>query len=102
MNSGIKKQMSSSSNSIKSEFEESKRWIDDHKSQLGWMSQDEMGALYGYYKQATLGNNKEAKPWMWELEKTAKWNYWTKLNGMSKSTAMQHYVLLVNSIKRHH
>lgn len=53
---------------------------------------EELLTLYGLYKQATEGNNKTTKPWVFELEKTSKWNAWSKNENMSKEDAQKKYI----------
>ena len=51
--------------------------------------------VYGLYKQATIGDNKTAKPWAVQVEKRAKWDAWKKQKGKSKQEAMADYVIEV-------
>ena len=55
-------------------------------------SDEELLTLYGLYKQATEGNNKTDKPWVFELEKSSKWNAWSKNEQMSKEDAQKSYI----------
>ncbi|CAJ1934559.1 unnamed protein product [Cylindrotheca closterium] len=51
--------------------------------------------LYAWYKQSTEGSldpNKTKAPRSYDLVKTAKYDAWKKLQGMSKSSAMQLYI----------
>eukprot|EP00526_Cylindrotheca_closterium_P017560 CAMPEP_0113642730 /NCGR_PEP_ID=MMETSP0017_2-20120614/22450_1 /TAXON_ID=2856 /ORGANISM="Cylindrotheca closterium" /LENGTH=311 /DNA_ID=CAMNT_0000554173 /DNA_START=132 /DNA_END=1064 /DNA_ORIENTATION=- /assembly_acc=CAM_ASM_000147 len=51
--------------------------------------------LYAWYKQATVGSldpNKTKAPRSYDMVGTAKYNAWKKLQGMSKSSAMQLYI----------
>jgi len=52
----------------------------------------ELLSLYGLYKQATEGNNKTSKPWIFELEKASKWEAWNKNANMSKEDAQKKYI----------
>jgi len=54
-------------------------------------------SYYKYYKQATEGDNTQAKPWAIQLEASAKWNAWESVKGMSKEDAMKAYVELLAS-----
>lgn len=49
--------------------------------------------VYGLYKQATKGDNNEAKPWAVQIESKAKWEAWTAEKGKSKNQAMAEYVV---------
>lgn len=53
---------------------------------------DEKLALYGYFKQATVGDNTTAKPGMFDLTGKAKWQAWTDKKGLSADEAMQKYI----------
>jgi diazepam-binding inhibitor (GABA receptor modulating acyl-CoA-binding protein) len=60
---------------------------------------DTLLKLYGYYKQATLGNNTTEKPSFLDFKGNAKWNAWTKRNSMSKLTAKVKYIKLVKQLQ---
>jgi len=53
---------------------------------------EELLTLYGLFKQATLGNNTTDKPWIFEIEKTAKWNAWLKYINLTKEEARRKYI----------
>lgn len=56
--------------------------------------------LYSLYKQATEGDNTEAGPAnAFDFVAKFKHEAWEKLKGMTKDTAMQEYVDLVNRLK---
>jgi diazepam-binding inhibitor (GABA receptor modulating acyl-CoA-binding protein) len=54
--------------------------------------------LYGLYKQATTGDNGDAKPGFSDMIGRAKWDAWNGCKGTSKDEAMQQYVDLVASL----
>ncbi len=56
--------------------------------------------LYSLYKQATTGDNTEEAPSN-PFDFVAKFKHeaWTKLKGVTKETAMQQYIDLVNKLK---
>ncbi|MCS6810341.1 MAG: acyl-CoA-binding protein [Tepidimonas sp.] len=54
--------------------------------------------LYALYKQATEGDNCSPKPSLTDLVARAKWDAWTKLQGMSRDEAMQRYAELVDRL----
>jgi len=60
------------------------------------MSDEDKLELYKYYKQSVNGDNTSSKPSMFDFVGNHKWNAWNSLNGMSKETAMQKYIDLVN------
>jgi diazepam-binding inhibitor (GABA receptor modulator, acyl-CoA-binding protein) len=54
--------------------------------------------LYALYKQATTGDNQDAKPGFGDLIGRAKWDAWTAMKGTAADDAMQQYVDLVDSL----
>ena len=48
--------------------------------------------LYGWYKQATLGDNKERQPSMFAAEARAKWSAWTRCKGIDSLGAQRAYI----------
>jgi acyl-CoA-binding protein len=56
--------------------------------------------LYSYYKQATEGDVKGARPGGFDFVAGAKHDAWSKLNGMSADEAMQNYVKQVERLNR--
>jgi diazepam-binding inhibitor (GABA receptor modulator, acyl-CoA-binding protein) len=54
--------------------------------------------LYGLFKQATLGDNTVAAPWVWQLTERAKWQAWTSRAGMSERDAKSAYVAAVAAL----
>jgi diazepam-binding inhibitor (GABA receptor modulating acyl-CoA-binding protein) len=61
-------------------------------------SNEEFLDLYAYFKQATLGDNNDKKPGMFDLKGQFKWKQWKDKEGLSKEEAMQKYVDLVNAL----
>lgn len=55
-------------------------------------------AVYSLYKQATIGDNNQEKPWAVQLEASAKWNAWNDRKGMSKKQAMEEYIKLIGEL----
>lgn len=62
------------------------------------ISNDEKLALYGLYKQATVGDNTTGAPWAVQLEAKAKWNAWTAEKGKTKEQAEAAYISLVKTL----
>jgi diazepam-binding inhibitor (GABA receptor modulating acyl-CoA-binding protein) len=56
--------------------------------------------LYSYYKQATDGDVKGARPAAFDFVAGAKYDAWAKLKGMSKDDAMQNYIKQVERLNR--
>jgi len=58
----------------------------------------EMLELYGYYKQATVGDINTVRPGMIDFAGKAKWDEWSKRKGLSKSEAEKQYVAVVKRL----
>lgn len=56
--------------------------------------------IYSLYKQATEGNNEEAKPGFTDLVARAKWDAWKKLEDTSSEDAMQQYIDLIEELRK--
>ena len=56
--------------------------------------------IYSLYKQATEGDNEEAKPGFADLVARAKWDAWKKLEGTSADDAMQQYIDLIAELRQ--
>lgn len=50
--------------------------------------------LYGFYKQATIGDCNTPKPALLEFVNKAKWESWNNLKNTSKANAMKNYIAL--------
>ncbi|XP_049610075.1 acyl-CoA-binding protein [Syngnathus scovelli] len=64
-------------------------------------SDKEVNALYGLYKQATIGDidSATARPASFHIIARRKWDSWTEKKGMSKEEAMAAYVDVVEKLK---
>ena len=54
--------------------------------------------LYGYYRQASDGDNHTPQPGAQDTAALAKWNAWSARAGMSREHAKQQYVTLISAI----
>ncbi|VEL37919.1 unnamed protein product [Protopolystoma xenopodis] len=54
--------------------------------------------LYALFKQATIGRNDNQKPSLIDFVGRAKWEAWSQLKDMSKNSASEEYVRLVESL----
>jgi diazepam-binding inhibitor (GABA receptor modulating acyl-CoA-binding protein) len=54
--------------------------------------------IYALYKQASGGDNSDAKPGFGDMVARAKWDAWNKLKGTTKDAAMQQYIDLIESL----
>ena len=48
--------------------------------------------FYGYFKQATAGPCKKAKPSIFYVVERAKWDAWNSVKHLTKADAMQAYI----------
>ena len=62
-------------------------------------SNDQLLALYAFFKQATEGDVSGARPGLLELKGRAKYDAWAGRKGLSKDEAMKKYVALVDKIE---
>jgi diazepam-binding inhibitor (GABA receptor modulating acyl-CoA-binding protein) len=91
----------SASERLRTQFDNAVKLINEGKPTKGQASSTEKLALYGWYKQATKGDNDTRKPWgiIYGPEQ-AKWARWQECRGKSKEEAMQKYVQEVANQKR--
>lgn len=54
--------------------------------------------LYSHYKQSTIGNNTNPKPFILNRVEMAKWKAWSDLNDLSKEDAMKKYIKKVKEL----
>lgn len=62
------------------------------------LDNDMLLKLYGYYKQATVGDCNTDCPAFWNVKEKAKWEAWDQHRGMKKTHGMKKYVKLVDKI----
>ncbi len=55
--------------------------------------------LYGYFKQASIGDVNTDRPGMLDFKGKAKWDNWESRKGMSKEAAEKSYIELVERLK---
>ena len=55
--------------------------------------------LYGYYKQATVGDINTEKPSFFNFKETSKWTAWEKVKGMQNIHAQGKYIKLVKDLQ---
>ncbi|XP_073332451.1 acyl-CoA-binding protein homolog 1-like [Pagrus major] len=60
---------------------------------------DELSALYGLYKQGTVGDVHFDCPGFFDIPGKAKWDAWNTQKGLSKDEAKAAYVKLVEELK---
>ncbi len=54
--------------------------------------------IYGLYKQGSQGDNTDDKPSFTDMVARAKWDAWTKCQGMSQDEAKEKYIELIESL----
>jgi diazepam-binding inhibitor (GABA receptor modulating acyl-CoA-binding protein) len=59
---------------------------------------DELQTLYGYYKQATVGDINIEKPGFLNFKEGKKWEAWNACKGVSQYDAEVKYILCVNDL----
>ncbi len=62
-------------------------------------SAPELLELYALYKQATAGDAQGSRPGMLDVRGRAKYDAWSKRQGMTQEDAMQAYVACVNTLR---
>lgn len=69
------------------------RLVKMNKSLAKNMTDDELGQLYGLYKQSTIGKCDITTPpnKLTDYKEYSKWKYWKKYDGLSKSDSMNEY-----------
>lgn len=74
-------------------FDKACDYVRDSHSKL---DSDLLVRLYGYFKQATVGECRTPKPSVLNFQALIKWKAWSKLGNISKSEAMNLYVTTLN------
>ncbi|KAF9542869.1 Acyl-CoA-binding domain-containing protein 1 [Mortierella hygrophila] len=63
-------------------------------------SNDNLLELYALFKQATVGDNNTERPGTFDFKGKAKWDAWTKKQGISKEEAEKEYIKLVAELTK--
>eukprot|EP00892_Ulva_mutabilis_P007324 jgi/Ulvmu1/4964/UM207_0008.1 len=63
------------------------------------ISNEDKLALYGLFKQGTVGDVNTDRPGMFDQKGRAKWDAWKSHAGKSKELAMTEYIKLVEDLK---
>ena len=63
------------------------------------LGNDDLLALYKYYKQATVGDCNTERPGMFDLKGKAKWDAWNSLKGVPQKEAEGKYITTVAALK---
>ncbi|KAK9837690.1 hypothetical protein WJX74_003091 [Apatococcus lobatus] len=76
-----------------------KKSAEEAKGLPNSVTNDEKLILYGLYKQATVGDVEGSKPGIFNQTGRAKWEAWEKQRGKDKKTAMEEYIMKVESLQ---
>ena len=63
-------------------------------------SNDDLLALYGLYKQGTIGDVTGSRPSVFDLKGRAKFDAWSKLRGVAQERARTDYIALVERLAK--
>lgn len=74
---------------LKSDFEVNVNYVNNLTTQP---SDNILLSLYGFYKQATVGNVNKSRPSLFNIKDRAKWDAWNANKDMSAEAAMQQYI----------
>ncbi len=80
---------------IKKNFEKA---AEDIKNSNLKLDDETMLSLYGYFKQATIGDCNVEQPGFFDLKGKAKYDAWIQNKGMNKEHAMKRYVKKVEKL----
>lgn len=86
--------------SIEKDFQEARQAIDSLTTRP---SNEELLRLYGLYKQAMLGDNRDEEPEGFDFKGIAKHRAWLENKGKSAEDAMLEYTQVANRlVKKYH
>ena len=77
------------------EFNQAVKYVKNLKEKP---TNEELGNLYKYYKQATVGDINKEKPSFVYYKEVAKWEAWNSVKGLNKHNSEVEYVKLVNNL----
>ncbi|KAK9961094.1 hypothetical protein ABG768_008905 [Culter alburnus] len=80
---------------LKAEFEQ---YAEDVKKVKTRPNDQELRDLYGFYKQAIIGDINIDKPGILDMKGKAKWEAWNLRKGMSNEDAMNAYISLAKEV----
>ena len=64
----------------------------DASKLVGKVEDDTLLVIYGFYKQATIGDNNTEKPSFFNFKASKKWEAWNSVKGLSKVVAQGQYI----------
>ena len=68
----------------------------DASKLVGKVDDDTLLVIYGFYKQATIGDNNTEKPSFFNFKASKKWEAWNSVKGLSKVVAQGQYIKHIN------
>lgn len=80
---------------LSARFEQAQKDVETLSTRPG---NDDLLALYAYFKQGTAGDVQGKRPGFTDLKGRAKYDAWIKLKGRDEETAMRGYIDKVNSL----
>ena len=78
--------------------EEFKQAVERSRSLPTNLTNDQLLALYGLFKQASVGDVTGKRPGMFDLKGRAKYDAWGKQKGKTQEEAREAYIALVDSL----
>ena len=64
----------------------------DASKLVGKVDDDTLLVIYGFYKQATIGDNNTEKPSFFNFKASKKWEAWNSVKGLSKVVSQGQYI----------
>lgn len=84
--------------SIKEKFQEAVNIANNLKKTKIEVSNEDKLELYSLFKQATLGDNSDPEPNVFNLVSKAKWDAWNEKSGLNKNVAMKMYIRKIKNL----
>lgn len=75
---------------------------EDIKNLKARPSDQDLLEIYALFKQATVGDNTQSTPGMFQLKEKAKHEFWLKKKGMSQDAAKEEYIAKAKSLVEAH
>ena len=80
-------------------FDQAVAYVNSNKKLSESLTEEEILDLYGLYKQATIGDNTNPQPGMFDFRGNRKWNAWNERRGIKMNVAKELYAKRVNALK---
>ena len=79
------------------DFKEATELVGKLKDKL---DNDTLLKLYGFFKQATIGDINITRPWPWQVKECSKYDAWLSVKGMKQSDAEEEYISIVKELNK--